>query len=75
MIDIFKINWEAFGSKFANLSDKDQGAFFAGLARELKTWETQHHKEMQGYSVSNHLRASDKQELEKFLSILWLEDK
>jgi hypothetical protein len=71
MSDFITINWESFGSKFANLSDKDQGAFFAGLARELKTWETKHIKNMQGLAVSDHLTDSDKQELEQFLSMIW----
>ena len=46
-----EINYELFGSEFANIDSKKQSSFLKGLACELKHWQSDHHKEMQGYDV------------------------
>ena len=74
MIKSMTINWEVLGAQFAGLSDDEQGLFFAGLARELKHWESTHQKQMQGSMVSDKLKDADKIELETFLSMLWYKE-
>lgn len=74
MIKSIQINWEVLGAQFANLSDEEQGAFFNGLSRELKHWESCHQKQMQGSMIADKINDQDKKELETFLGMLWFKD-
>ena len=67
------IDWEALGAQFAHMEDNTQALFFKGLARELKTWETHYHKELQFAYVSRLLKPEEKEELE-VLGMLWFKD-
>lgn len=74
MIKSVKINYEALGAEFANASDEDQALFFTGLANEMRHWQSEHHKQMQGAMVSDKLRDDVKKELETFLGMLWFNE-
>lgn len=65
-----EINYELFGSEFANSDSKNQANFLKGFARELKHWQSDHHKEMQGYDVMANLCDDDIKQLKMFFDII-----
>lgn len=70
-----EINYELFGSEFANSDSKKQSSFLKGLACELKHWKSDHHKEMQGYDVMTNLSCDDIKQLKMFFDIIINPDK
>ena len=69
-----EINMEAFGAEFAVMDDRKQAAFFKGMARELQSWKSNYHAEMQFHSVAQLLSQQDKDTLERAISCIYFKE-
>jgi hypothetical protein len=41
------IDLELLGAQFVNMGSDEQAKFFVGMAKEIKTWKSQHQAQMQ----------------------------
>jgi hypothetical protein len=64
MIEIFNVDMELLGAKFARMDSIEQAKFFKGLTRELMRWDSDYQKEMQFTYTANELKNEEKRELE-----------
>ena len=69
-VQTVSIDMEAFGAAFANLDSKEQGAFFHGLAQELKRFESHYSAQLQFGYIAQEITEGDKAILEDVLCML-----
>lgn len=74
-VETVQIDMELFGARFANAGDKDQAAFFKGLAAELRHYESQHAAQLQFAYVGGKLSDDDKKTLDNVLCMIVPEKK
>lgn len=66
--DVFTIDWELVGARFANADSNIQEQFLRGAIKEWRTWESRLLVEKQLCAVN--LSKDEKRELEGFAGIL-----
>ena len=69
-LETVSINMELLGARFANADDTEQGAFFKGLAAELRNYPSQHQAQMQFAYVGGKLSPEDKRTLNNALCMV-----